>query len=105
MEDIGAAVGIAGPSIYNHSTGELEILDSAITRGTQWLRFFVTQVLSSARTPREALEALIRGYVSVAAPNSALVEVLIAETHPLPDAGRHAGRRAQHDSSRIGSGY
>jgi AcrR family transcriptional regulator len=97
MEEIGAAVGIAGPSIYNHFTGKPEILDAAITRGTQWLQFLMTQTLSTARTPVEASETLLRNYTEFVMPHSALVEVLLSETHHLPDDRRHAARRAQHE--------
>jgi AcrR family transcriptional regulator len=97
MEDIGAAVGIAGPSIYHHFTGKPEILDAAITRGTQWLQFLLAQVLGSAGTAKEASAALLRGYATFVLPHSALIEVLLNETPNLPEDRRHATRRAQYE--------
>lgn len=97
MEEIGAAVGIAGPSIYNHFSGKPEILDAAITRGTQWLQFLVNQVLSTAGTPAEASEALLREYVAFARPHSALVEVQLSETRHLPEDRRLAARRVKRE--------
>jgi AcrR family transcriptional regulator len=96
MEDIGAAVGIAGPSVYNHFTGKPEILDAAITRGTQLLQLIVTEALSTP-TVDEALDALLRGYATSAIRHSALIDVLISETQHLPDDRRHAARRSQHE--------
>jgi AcrR family transcriptional regulator len=97
MEDIGAAVGMAGPSIYHHFSGKPEILDAAITRGTEWLQFLVTQVLSSARTTEEASATLLRSYTAFVLPHSALIDVLLSETHHLPEERRHATRRAQRE--------
>jgi AcrR family transcriptional regulator len=97
MEEIGASVGMAGPSIYNHFAGKAEILDAAITRATQWLQFLLNQVLSTAGSPAEATRELVRGYAAFAVPHSELVEVLISETQYLPDDRRQATRRAQID--------
>lgn len=97
MEDIGAAVGIAGPSVYNHFSGKPEILDSAITRATQWLQFLVTQVLGSASAAEDAADALLRGSIAFAVAHSALLDVLIGETQHLPDDRRQAARQAQHE--------
>lgn len=97
MEDIGAAVGIAGPSIYNHFGGKTEILDAAITRGTQWLQMVVSQVLGTAPTAAEALEALLRSYAVFALRFTALIDVLINETPRLPEDRRSAARQAQRD--------
>jgi len=97
MEEIGAVVGIAGPSIYNHFTGKPEILDEAVTRGVQWVHFLVTQILRSAASPTQALDALLRGYITFAIAHSALIDVLTGEAHHLPDERRRAARRTQHE--------
>ena len=100
MEDIGAAVGIAGPHVYNHFASKTEILDSAITRGTQWLQFLVTQARGTARIARtadEALNTLLRSYIGFALQHSALIDVLLGETHHLPEDRRQAAHQAQHE--------
>jgi AcrR family transcriptional regulator len=97
MEDIGAAVGITGPSVYNHFTGKPEILEAAITRGTEWLQFMVTEVLGCATTAEEAAAALVRGYATAAVRHSALVQVLIGETHHLSEDRRRLARQAQRE--------
>jgi AcrR family transcriptional regulator len=97
MEDIGGAVGIAAPSIYNHFSGKPEILDASITRGTQWLQMLVTQVLGSAPTAADALESLLRAYAAFALRYTGIVEVLISETPHLPEHRRQAARQAQRE--------
>ncbi len=85
MEDIGARVGIAGPSIYNHFASKTDILSAAMTRGSEWLRMDMTRALSSARDPRDGLVRLLHSYCEFVFENPHLVQILVSESVHLPD--------------------
>jgi AcrR family transcriptional regulator len=52
-EDIGASVGISGPSVYNHFPTKSDILLAAMLRGDEWLRLDVI-----AHSPRHRILAI-----------------------------------------------
>src|SRR5581483_5743861 len=63
MEDVGASVGIAGPSIYEHFAGKADLLMTALTRGAEWLQLGMARALDGAVTAEHALAAVARSYV------------------------------------------
>jgi AcrR family transcriptional regulator len=83
MEDIGALAGMAGPSIYHHYTSKQDILQAAITRSDEWLRYRMNRALAEAENPSDALDRLIDSYVDHAVVDVALIDVLITETRNL----------------------
>ncbi|WSU56006.1 TetR/AcrR family transcriptional regulator [Streptomyces sp. NBC_01092] len=97
LDDIGAAAGIAGPSVYKHFAGKGEILYELLNRGAAVLQLVLTRAMSTARTPQEALDALVRGYVEVVGEHTEMFSALVTEVINLPDDQRHAIRRIQHD--------
>ncbi|MFF2553993.1 TetR/AcrR family transcriptional regulator [Nocardia sp. NPDC058058] len=96
MDDIGAAIGITGSSVYNHFDSKAEILAAAIIRGDEWLRIDMYRTFASTGDPRTGLTGLLAGYCAVAQDNPRLMQVLISETAHLLDADRHRTRAAQH---------
>jgi AcrR family transcriptional regulator len=64
MEDIGSAVGLAGPSIYRHFTSKAEILETAL--GEQGADFWaqLEASMSSASSPDQRLREAVRGSVN-----------------------------------------
>lgn len=96
IEDIGAAVGIAGPSIYNHVGSKLELLVIALSRGTAALFLEMNNAFAAAPTAADALRGLIRSYVQFAGRNHHVVDLMMTETEHLPDDERHRARQAQH---------
>ncbi|MFE0145501.1 TetR/AcrR family transcriptional regulator [Nonomuraea sp. NPDC059007] len=97
MEDIGAAAGIAGPSVYNHFGSKAEILITALNRANDGLQLALAQALTSSSGPREALEAVLRSYVDNTLAHSELNAMLVTEVMHLPGEQLRAMRRAQHD--------
>jgi len=97
MEDVGAAVGIAGPSIYQHFASKSDLLVAALTRGAEWLQFGMSRALQRGATPGEALERVVRSYVEFVLGHSDLMHLLLNETMYLPEAEQHSLRRVQHD--------
>jgi AcrR family transcriptional regulator len=97
MEAIGAAAGISGPAVYNHFASKGELLTAIVDRGRESLQLRLTQALSSADTPGQALEPVVRSYVTPALRSDTLTGLLYTELRHLPDQQRQAGRRAQRD--------
>jgi AcrR family transcriptional regulator len=94
IEEIGAAVGITGPSIYHHFASKSQLMIAVLERGGGRLRADLRRTLSTAADPAEALAALLRSYIGFALVNSSLVELLIIEVDLLPDEWRRV-RQAQ----------
>ncbi|MFC8128270.1 TetR/AcrR family transcriptional regulator [Streptomyces sp. NPDC057302] len=97
LNDIGAAAGIAGPSVYKHFSSKGEILFELLNRGAASLQLGMTRAMSTARTPEEALDGLVHGYVEMCSEHTDLIAALVTEVLHLPDDQRHTIRRVQHD--------
>lgn len=87
IDDVGAAVGIAGPSIYNHFASKQDVLFSALGRGYAALQ----DALGEARDLREVVES----YVDLAHDHSDLVTVLVAESRNLDGSYQDVAQQAQ----------
>lgn len=96
-EDIGAAAGIAGPSVYNHFASKQELLNAVITRGNSWLELELERTLSIANDVQDALSGLLRSYIVFALEYRGFIDILIAEIDHLPDWERHRARQTQHE--------
>ncbi|GAA5070967.1 TetR/AcrR family transcriptional regulator [Nocardia iowensis] len=95
MDEIGAAVGIAGPSVYNHFPAKVDILLAAIFRGEERLRIDMQRALAQAADPRDGLARLLAGYSTFVFENPHLIQTLAAEAGHLPDAHRQRAELAQ----------
>jgi AcrR family transcriptional regulator len=95
-EDIGASVGIAGPSVYNHFPAKSDILVAAMLRGDEWLRIDMNRAFAAASDPRDGLNRLLGSYCAFVLDNPHLVGVLVSEAGHLPEPERHRTRAAQH---------
>lgn len=97
MDDIADAVGITGPSVYNHFRGKAEILATAMQRGAEWLRYDMQRVLTSATSPADALHELLRADAAFVLEHNHLVDLLISEASELSEESRRHIRRAARD--------
>lgn len=97
VEEIGSAVGIAGPSVYKHFSGKAEFLRSLLTRGGEAVQLAMSQVLASATDPATALADLLRSYADFAWDHSQLMTVLISEAHNLPAEDYQTTRQGQRE--------
>jgi AcrR family transcriptional regulator len=95
IDEIGAAVGIAGPSVYKHFASKQDLLIEAMHRGYEVLRLDLANALAEGRTPAETLRKISDGYVRMALENPAMISCLLVETVHLDDAHRRATRRTQ----------
>lgn len=97
LEDTGAAVGIAGQSIYNHFSCKHEILATIVNRGAELLWLDLAEVLASAQDHEAALRLLALRYIRSALANRHLVTLIATETEHLHEADRLRSRQFQRD--------
>ena len=97
MTELGAAVGITGPSIYKHYPAKADLLVAALVRGHDRLQAGMTQALSRAENPQQALDLLVRAQIAYAEENKSLIGILISERDQLPERERQRVYRAQRD--------
>lgn len=95
MEDIGAAAGIAGPSIYTHFSGKTELLETAADRIGERLRAETEEIRAAGTPPAETLERLEARFAATVVGYRDLFGAYFAEGHNLPDRARAESRRLQ----------
>ncbi|MEW2624201.1 TetR/AcrR family transcriptional regulator [Streptomyces sp. NPDC048106] len=97
LEDTGAAVGIAGQSIYHHFASKHELLATAVHRGVERLWVDLAEVLASAPDHTGALRRLVWCYTRNALVSRHLVTVIATEAEHLQEADRLRTRQFQRD--------
>lgn len=97
VEDIGAASGMAGTSIYRHFDTKADVLLAAMNRGAEWLRLDLNRTLAQARTPADGLRGLLDSYMRFVLDETDLLDVMLGETSHLPEAERDRIRQTQRD--------
>ncbi len=95
MEDIGAAAGIAGPSVYRHFGGKAELLAAAGYRMADRLMVAARGAIESASAPEQALSGLVRSYVDIVLRSEDLLGVFAGEVAELADRDRKELVRVQ----------
>jgi AcrR family transcriptional regulator len=96
IDDIGAAVGIAGPSVYNHFPSKQDILTEAMKRGHAQLSADLRAARAQGTGPDDVLRRVTSSYVDLALGQPDLIATLISESVHLDrySAG-HDARTAQ----------
>ena len=94
MEEIGAAAGIAGPSIYKHFPAKQDLLVAVLDRAA-WRLGLDPPVPES--DPRAGIAAASGAYATYCLANPHTIGVLFTEVPYLPDAQRRRIVRAQRD--------
>ncbi|WP_327351287.1 TetR/AcrR family transcriptional regulator [Streptomyces sp. NBC_01304] len=97
IEEVAAAAGIAGPSVYHHFTGKAELLAEIIERAGQWIRLYTTRALLEGSTPEESLRLLLRSYAEFALDHGDLIAVSVTEVIHLPATEAAKYRAVQRD--------
>jgi AcrR family transcriptional regulator len=95
VDDVAAAVGIAGPSIYHHFATKLDVVVAVMTRGAGQLLDGTDRALAGTRNDTEALDALLGAYISFSLTHNDLMDVLITEVPHLPEPHRSRFRQTQ----------
>lgn len=97
IEEIGGAVGIAGPSVYNHWQTKLDLLVTALRRGAAALAMDVAIAYRQATGPADALRRLLHSYIRLTHSYPELISLLITDLDHLPEDELHSIRRTQHE--------
>lgn len=95
MEDIGAAAGIAGPSIYRYFPGKSAILVAAGYRMADRLARAAETAIGEAADPHDALARLATSYVDIVLRSDNLMATFANELGNLPDPDRKELVRVQ----------
>ncbi len=89
-DQLGAAVGIAGPSVYKHFDTKSELLAAALVRSRERLWHEVEGAIRAAAAPADALAAGLRAYVDFARRNRHYLGAMLSETERLAEPERKA---------------
>jgi len=95
LDDIGAAVGIAGPSLYNHFASKQDLLYESLGRGYAMLQHALADALDEHETPERTLRRVSDSYVDLTLDHSDLITNLIAESRSLGPEYQDLTQRAQ----------
>src|SRR5262245_26221418 len=95
ITDIGAAAGVSGAAIYRQFASKQDMLIALLDRVVEGLRDGARDAVADARTPDEALDALIAAHVDFALRDRSIIAVYDQEAHTLPDDDRRRIRRTQ----------
>ncbi|MFL6062616.1 MAG: TetR/AcrR family transcriptional regulator [Marmoricola sp.] len=88
LDDVGAAIGIAGPSIYRHFASKQDLLHDSLGRGFALLQDSLVDAIEQGTSPADRLRRLSDSYVGLTLRASDLITNLIAESRNL--APEHA---------------
>ncbi|MBK1782765.1 TetR/AcrR family transcriptional regulator [Prauserella cavernicola] len=97
MDDIGAAAGIGGSSVYRHFPSKADLLAAVYYRAAERLAVATSTAIEGAREPGEALRGLVDAYVGYAYGDSDLAAVYLSEYGNLPADDRRALRKVQRE--------
>jgi AcrR family transcriptional regulator len=95
VDDIGAAVGIAGPSVYNHFASKQDLLYASLGRGYAMLQHALADALEQGGSPEQTLRQVSDSYVDLALNHSDLITNLIAESRNLGPQYAEVTKKAQ----------
>lgn len=96
IEDIVAAAGMAGASVYSHFSSKQEILVTALDRGSAALAMDAASALASSSAPVDALRLFVERYAHFALRHHELVDVLVIELRNVEEPARTSVLGAQH---------
>ncbi|MGV9268956.1 TetR/AcrR family transcriptional regulator [Kitasatospora sp. NPDC003701] len=89
-DQLGAAVGISGPSVYRHFDSKAQLLAASLVRSRERLWHEVGGAIAVAAGPGPALEAALAAYVGFARRNSDYLGAMLSETERLAAPDRRA---------------
>lgn len=98
---LGAAVGIAGPSLYKHFPAKADLLAAALVRCRERLGHEVVAVLLAAGEPAQRLAEGLRAYTAFARRHRHYLGAMVSETERLAAPDRKAALDFRRDFLRI----
>lgn len=100
IEDIGAAAGITGPSVYYHFAGKSDLLTEIVERGAEAIEYYASRALAEGRDHADTLERMARYYAGYAHAQPDLIGVVVGEVIHLPPDSASRYRDVQRDGVR-----
>jgi AcrR family transcriptional regulator len=97
MEDIGAAAGIAGPSVYRHFPSKAAMLVAIARRAADRLALGAERALRTSANEAQALRRLVESYVQVLTGSAELAVAFSVDTANTPAEDRAELVRIQRD--------
>jgi AcrR family transcriptional regulator len=95
VDDLGDALGLSGPALYRHFPSKEALLVAVFDRVIELQREQLRDVLTQAKDPASALEAIVLLHVQFAVDQRETMAVWRQEFHHLPEADGWRLRRAQ----------
>ncbi len=95
MEQIGAAVDLPPSGVYRHFASKTAILVAALWRGSERTTAAITDGLSRATSPAEAIDALAQQYAGLCVSDPDIMTVYLRDMGALDATERRALRRQQ----------
>ncbi|WGX97246.1 TetR/AcrR family transcriptional regulator [Nocardioides sp. L-11A] len=97
MDDIGAAAGISGPTLYHHFPRKSALLAHVATRCLDAMHFDLAGILSATGDPAEALDRALASLVRINVAQGDSLAALFSEVVHVPEEERAPIRRMQQD--------
>jgi AcrR family transcriptional regulator len=97
VDDVGAAAGITGATVYHHFPSKSALLAAAVTRCLEAMMFDLTAALDRSATPSVATDLVLRHFVRTSTIHDGTIGTLIAEINSLPAAERGHVRQMYQD--------
>lgn len=88
VNDIAEAAGVTGPAVYRHFRGKQDILAHVLLSGVDTLGLVTDRALTTAGTPAEQLDALLRAVAALAVDRREMTALWRWEGRNLPEADR-----------------
>jgi AcrR family transcriptional regulator len=79
LDDFGAGIGVAGPTLYRYFDSKSDLLAVIVSRFHEWVTHESVRAVSEARTDSGILERLVGGYMRVALEATDLLAVAVSE--------------------------
>lgn len=95
IDDIGAAAGIAGPSVYRHFESKDALLVAVFDAVIEHLLAAADGIVAEADSPRDALAELVDFHLDFALDNAGLIVVYEQEERNVAEPDRRRVRRRQ----------
>ncbi|MGW5878193.1 SACE_7040 family transcriptional regulator [Nocardiopsis terrae] len=95
IDDLGRAVGTTGPALYRHFPGKEALLGEVLVDISDRLSRRGRELVAGAGSPRDALEALLRGHIEFSLDEPDLITVHDRELGNLTEEDRSRVRRLQ----------
>jgi AcrR family transcriptional regulator len=93
VDEIGAAAGLTGPSIYRHFRGKSQLLDAVIGFVVADTLTTTAELLELTEDPMRALRGLVAAWVNVSMDTTLLTQTYVYEYPALDEETRHRLRR------------